>query len=171
MDSLMTVHPYDLSTTMLIKKLVIVGGILLLIGFWLYLRFRRWQLWRDALEQRSEAFNRLLEKFGTAREFLDFLQTENGRRLFEDPLLLGGHPILRVLGFVKWGIISFVLGLVPYFAILLGVSDIGAIGKELGIALMLLGVGLLLVAVVTHYLAGRWDLLPRRSSTDRTKTE
>ncbi len=171
MDSLITAQAFDLSTTMLIKKLVITGGILLLIAFWLYLRFRRWQLLREALKQRSEAFNRLLEKYGTAKEFLEFLQTDNGRKLFEDPLLLGGHPILRVLGFVQWGIISFVLGLVPYFAILLGVPGVDGSDKELGIALMLLGVGLLIVAVVTHYLASRWDLLPRRAPADRTKSE
>ncbi len=171
MDSLVTTQAFDLSTTMLIKKLVIVGGILLLIGFWMYLRFRRWQLLREALKQRSDAFNRLLEKHGTAKEFLEFLQTDSGRKLFEDPLLLGGHPILRVLGFIQWGIISIMLGLVPYFAILLGVPGVDASDKQLGIALMLLGVGLLIAAVVTHFLAARWDLLPRRSSAGRTKSE
>ena len=61
--------------------LVLVPTVLLLVGWTLYLLFRRYQVTTQARLQRVESFNKLIEKFGTAKEFTDFIQTEEGKKM------------------------------------------------------------------------------------------
>jgi hypothetical protein len=161
MDSLMTLQTTipDIPANQLIKKLLIYGGILLIIAYALFLRFRRWQLMLQAHMQRSESLNHLLDKFGNAREFLDFLQTDSGQRLLDDPLSRLSDPFTRVVRFAAWGISLLMVGVVLLLSVQAGLMRIPAL------LLTSLGAGLLVVALVTYVLFRRWDMLPHHPTT------
>ncbi len=80
-------------------------ALLMLLGWVLWLLFRRYQMSTQARLQRAEAFNKLIEKFGTATEFIAFLNTEQGKKFLEDPLPQQTHPKKIVLRFVQMGVI------------------------------------------------------------------
>ncbi len=158
MDTLMTIP--DIPASQLIKKLLIYFGILLVIAYALFLRARRWRLMLQAQMQRSEAFTRLMEKFGSTKEFLDFLRTDQGQQFLQDPILLRGHPFSRVLSFVQWGVVVLAVGITMMLTV---PTDDGEL-RLLAIAATSLGVGLLVVALVTFYLARRWEMLPPKAN-------
>lgn len=80
-------------------------ALLMLAGWVLWLLFRRYQLSTQARLQRTEAFNKLIEKFGTSSEFVEFLNTEQGKKFLEDPLPQQANPKKTVLRFVQMGVI------------------------------------------------------------------
>lgn len=59
-------------------------GLFALAGWILWLLFRRYQLRRQENERRYETFSKLVDKFGTSREFVDFVQSNEGRSLLRD---------------------------------------------------------------------------------------
>jgi hypothetical protein len=49
-------------------------------------------------KRRADLYARLLDKFGSSTEFIDYLQSENGRRLFEEITVEGVSPLHKLLG-------------------------------------------------------------------------
>lgn len=137
----------------------------------LYLLFRRHQLVTQAKFQRIEAYNKLLEKFSTAKEFTEFLDSEQGRRILEEPLTNGSDPKKAALRFVQAGSLLAALG----FGLFMNLSrvssyvrsqidpDVNWINKELDlfywtwIVLAMAG-GCFLAAFITYSLGKKWKL-------------
>ena len=90
--------------------LVLVPTVLLLVGWTLYLLFWRYQVTTQARLQRVESFNKLIEKFGTAKEFTDFIQTEEGKKMIADPTTPPLNPLGKVLRFLQAGILFIMIG-------------------------------------------------------------
>ena len=114
---------------------------------------------------RVESINRLIEKFSTAKEVIEFLETEQGKKLMEDPLPPTGNPRIRVLRFVRFGVVFLFLGggffLNAYR--LRGETEINYVRQAMdmqfwGIFSLALGVGLLVVAFLTNMLVKSWGL-------------
>jgi len=149
---------------MMIEEVVMMLVVAALAAWVLWLVFRRHQLQVQARLQRNETFNRLIDKFGTAKEFVDFLQTEAGRKFLEDPIAPPVHPLTSVHRFVQGGIVLLVLGgaLLVNALRLRGETDINYIHQAMGLnywGTIFLGGGaaLLIVATVSYFLAKRWD--------------
>lgn len=85
-------------------------AMVLLAGWVLWLLFRRYQMNTQARLQRTEAFNKLIEKFGTSAEFVEFLKTEQGKKFLEDPLPQHANPKKIVLRFVQMGVVLIAVG-------------------------------------------------------------
>ncbi|GEM_PF-3557239 len=82
----------------------------LFVGWVLYLLFRRYQLATQAKFQRIEAYNKLLDKFASAKEFADFLESEQGRKMLEDPIPNGANVKKTALRFIQVGGLLAALG-------------------------------------------------------------
>ena len=95
---------------MILEELVLMVAVTTLTAWILWLVFRRFQVLTHARAQRTETFNRLIDKFGTAREFVDFLQSDAGRKVLEDPIAPPTDPRTSVRRFVQGGIILLGLG-------------------------------------------------------------
>ncbi len=143
----------------------LIGG-----GVW-YVLQRQNALMKARL-QRAETVNRLIEKFSTAREVTEFLDSEHGRKLLEDPFPSRGNPRNRVLRFVRFGVVFLFLG--PAFLLdaywLRDSTEIRYIyqAKDLqfwGAFSLALGVGLLATAFLTNVLIKRWGLNGGKSNS------
>ncbi len=149
---------------MVLEDVVLIAVTPLLAGWVLWLLFKRHQLHTQARMQRNGTFNRLIDKFGTAQEFVDFLHTEAGRKFLEDPLTTPVNPMARVRRFVLGGVILIALGgafFVNAFRYR-GMTDINFVNEAIGLGnwgtiFTSCGVALLVIAGLSRLMARRWD--------------
>jgi NADH:ubiquinone oxidoreductase subunit 5 (subunit L)/multisubunit Na+/H+ antiporter MnhA subunit len=87
------------------EETIMFIGVLALAGWVLWLLFRRYQMNTQIRLQRTEAFNKLIEKFSSATELAEFLGTDQGKKFLEDPMPQQTHPKKIVLRFVQMGIV------------------------------------------------------------------
>ena len=136
---------------------ILVMGNMAFSGFFLWLIFQyKLKRRRNDTEERE----RLLARFGTSEELVDFLSSPAGERFFRTFAPKSAHPVKEVGGALKGGLILLSLGLA--FLIL---AWAGVVGGEAfyipGTILTLLGLGTLASAAVSVRLLRRSGLLPR----------
>ena len=136
--------------------------VVLVLGELAFLAFVLWlaaPFVRERAKRRVELQVGVLERFGSAPEFVAFLETEPGRR-FQDAL--SGRrlvPLGRILGAVQAGAVLIALGLG------LGIAWGVVRDPELLVAALVtgaLGVGFFAAAGLSHRLCRTWGLLPGR---------
>lgn len=119
---------------------------------------------RDRARRRSELQLRLLDRFGSAPEFIAFLESEGGRELRS---LLTGRRFLavrQVLGAIQLGIVLIALGAGLFVAaVSQGDGDL-RVAAAICIAV---GVGLLIAAGVSKGLSARWNVWTEDSADGR----
>ena len=149
---------------MMVEEVVLMISVTALTAWILWLVFKRFQVQTVARAQRAETFNRLIDKFGTAQEFVDFLQSDAGRKILEDPLTPRPDPKTSVRRFVASGIILIALGkaLLLNALRLRGQTDINFVREAMGLnywGTIFVGGGaaLMLVGVVWYFMAKRWN--------------
>lgn len=120
---------------------------------------------------RAEIYNRLVDKFGTAPEFIAFLQSNAGLKFIEENTVQTTEPLGKILVSMSVGIVLALLG-----AGLLITGNIfgGSLGGDLyivltvgGVAGLMVGSGLLIAAAVSHRLCKVWGVLP---AIEKTRT-
>ena len=142
------------TTLELVAPIVILNGAFILIGsiYWIVLRKRRHEI-------QAQVQTKLIEKFESARDMAEFLQTDAGNRFMKSFAAVGGSsPVRQILGAIQGGIVLTFLGVA---LLLLQVTT--SAGRGLGIAgtlVLALGLGLLAAGAVSHRLSRSWGLLP-----------
>lgn len=120
---------------------------------------------RREVEARSQAdvHHRLLEKFGTSKDFIDFMQTDGGK-VFLKPLPVANPaaPYRKILASTTAGVIlsMFGIALLILHAVAFD-SEEGMIGG--GIIFLMIGLGFLVSAAISYRLSKAWGLLQTRS--------
>ena len=137
--------------------------VVLVLGELAFLAFVLWlaaPFARERARRRIELQNGVLERFGSAPEFVAFLETEPGRR-FQDALSGRGLvPLGRILAAVQAGVLLVAVGLG------LGIAWGVVRDPDLLVAALVtgaLGLGFLAAAGVSHRLCRNWGLLPGRA--------
>ena len=122
-----------------------------------------WLIFQYKLRRRSseaEERERLLARFGSGPELLDFLNSGAGDKLLRVLARQSAHPVHRLLGPLRGGLVLLFLGL---GFLILGWCNV--IGGEAffvpGTLLSMLGLGLLVSVQVSALLLRRSGLLPR----------
>jgi hypothetical protein len=115
---------------------------------------RRWL----TIRARTEFYNRMMDKFSSAREFIDFSQTEGGLRFLETFSTERVGPTDRILGSIQKGAILSIVGLGSLFLGWRYRVD-GDVFTIIGTVLLALGVGFLVSAGVSYRLSKGWGLL------------
>lgn len=100
--------------------------------------------------------NRMLERFGSAQEFTEFLKTPEGRSymLVAVEKGEGGQPA-RIMASIRWGVVLAVLGL-GFLSLAATVDTDFAIP---GVLTLSLGVGFLASSLILSRLARSWGML------------
>ncbi len=157
MDTFVTSRLSDVLTILIVLSFV---------AFLFWLGHRAYRAHMEARMRRAEGFNRLLDKFGSAKEFTDFLQTEQGKRFVEDPLPAPRGSTHRIIRFVQTGIVLIGLGIAFFFNAyrLRDATEIRYTSQASDCAFwgtfsVAVGLALLLTAVVSYILAQRWHLM------------
>ncbi len=96
----------------LIQESIMFVAVTALIGFLCWLLFRRRQNIMHLEYYRLESLNKLIDKYGSAAEFVSFMATDAGKRLLlsaekEAP---AGNGKTIVLRFIQAAVMIFVLG-------------------------------------------------------------
>jgi hypothetical protein len=140
-------------------------SILALSGWGFYLFFRRYQITIQLQQQRIESFNRMIEKFGTAKEFIEFTQTPQGKKLLDEPVGAKPNPLNKVLRFIQAGVLFIMIGF-GYYLNGMRMADVTEVPMAFdrmnayywGALSTCLGIGLLIVAAITFIFVRRWHL-------------
>jgi hypothetical protein len=117
-----------------------------------------WAYLMNRSQQRIAVRKALIDKFASAHDLNDLMETAAGRRLFAE-FSAGGSPVRAVLLSIQMGILAVLAGV--------GVGGLGLIAKEvpfLGVAglLVCIGVGFVISAVITYRLSKSWGLLEKK---------
>lgn len=118
---------------------------------------------------RAEIYNRLIDKFGTAPEFIAFLESEAGLNFIEENTVQSAVPLGKILVSIQIGVVLTLLGtglLITgnVFGESLG-SDLYIVLTVGGIIGLMVGVGLLISAGISYRLCKAWGMLANKEKS------
>ena len=114
----------------------------------------------------AEVQARLLEKFGSGRDLIEYMQTEAGRHFVEAVASERANPFGRILGAVQVGLILTLLGL-AFLLMRMRVPDSPEELLMFGGSALAVGIGFLLSSIVSYGLSKSWGLFDRKSSIQK----
>ena len=103
---------------------------------------------------RAESQKQLLEKFASAHELAQFLETEGGKRLLGELTSDDVNPYAKILKSLRIGVILTALGI--------GMIVLMSRERDLvipGVFFLAIGVGFLIASGISYRLSVRWGLL------------
>lgn len=128
------------------------GCILVLAAIWLGMKARM-----RRIELMTDLQNRVLDKFGTATEFVEFVRTPEGRQWMSTSADNGGpRQADRILSSLRWGLILACFGVAFLLLAIVDERDLVYPGFLIGSV----GVGFLAHAFIATKLARKWGLMP-----------
>lgn len=131
--------------------------------FALLVGFSTWILSRRGQERSRAQFDlqrRMLEKFGSASEFVAFLESDSGRKFLETVSSETQTQASRIFGSIQKGAIFSLIGVVGFGVVAYDPGDLVPLAIPSGIAFAV-GIGYLISAYATYKLSKQWGLLPR----------
>jgi hypothetical protein len=150
----------------LIPFLVFLGILSALL--WLTRQLLENRRWSRIFKLQTDVHSRLIEKFGNSQEILTYMGTEAGKRFLEAaPIPVGfeseqrvPNAVARVLTPLQIGVVLVLLG-IGLLAIknYLG-ADMVSPMLLMGVVVLMPGIGFIISAGITWFLAGRLGLMP-----------
>jgi hypothetical protein len=112
----------------------------------------------------AELHRHLLEKFGSASEALQYLQSDAGKSVLDATLVEQANPFGRVLGSVQAGLITLGAGIAMLISQRVIRDGDAADGfYVMGMLGLMIGIGFLASAAISYVLIRRWGLVSRPS--------
>jgi len=114
---------------------------------------------RDLAQKQFDLQNKLLEKFGSSQELVEYVKSDAGQTFLNVlPAEPPANPYARILSSIQWGIVLLTAG-----AACLLLRNMVTDGYEgfsvFGVFGVALGVGFLLSAVVAYILSKTWGVI------------
>lgn len=131
---------------------IFFGCMLVIAAIWLGVRARM-----KRVELMTELQNKVLDKFGTSTEFVDFVKTPEGRQWMSNSTESRTRQADRILSSLRWGLIAAAFG--GAFLLLAVFEERDLIYP--GLLIGSIGVGFLLHSFLAAKLARKWGLMPR----------
>lgn len=138
-------------------------GITVIISLaWITVSIIRTLKQRANTRTRADIYNRLIDKFGAAPEFIEFLKSDAGLSFIEENVVQTQSPVKRILNSMQTGIVLALLGA----GLLITGNIFGeSLGGDLYIVLavggiigLMIGFGLLISAFVSYRLCNAWGI-------------
>jgi hypothetical protein len=152
--------------------LAFVGAVAALL--WLIRLLLENRRWSRVFRQQTEIHSKLIDRFATNQELLEYMNTESGRRFLEaspipiDPdrsqALPGG--LARVMGPLQLGIVLTMLGL-GLLIVEHSLHDYAGPFLLAGMVALMPGLGFIISAIVTWRLSAQLGLTPPPASENR----
>jgi hypothetical protein len=130
----------------------------LLVVAWIIKISLEHRRWNRTTQVQSDLQSKLLDKFSTSTELMEYLKSDAGHRFIESATAVQTNPFSRILSSVQAGAVLTLAGLAfLLMAGRMGESEqgfifIGALGTALG-------VGFLISAVISFFLSKSWGLI------------
>ena len=142
---------------------ILIGITLIIAAAWVITGIVKAFNQKSILQTRAELYNRLLDKFGSANEFAEYLESDTGRQFVEEITVRSAPPTNKILNSIQRGVILVLAGL---GLLVLGNLFDNSLGGDLYIVLvvggttgLMLGIGFLISTAITYYLSKSWGLL------------
>ena len=124
--------------------------------------------WRrgQIMRAQTEIQNKLLDKFGTAPEMAEYLNSAAGKKFLQSATIEPTRPHGRILGGMTAGIVILMLGLAFIFleeAFVNLDADAAMSFKASGAIFSFLGLGFLLSTITAYLLSKSWGLFNGKS--------
>jgi len=143
-------------------------------GIRVFVENRRWS---RMFKLQSDVHGRLIDKFSTNQELAAYMETDAGRRFLEAaPIPLHGedkrvpNAVARVLTPIQIGVVLVLLG-IGFLLLRHAGPDYETPMLVLGVLILMPGVGFILSAGITWFLAGRLGLMPSSGPAGRNHLE
>lgn len=140
-----------------------VGVTVIICLAWVVINIIRTMKQRANMRTRAEIYNRLIDKFGAAPEFIAFLESDAGLRFIEENTVQNAQPLGKILASLQLGIILTLLGI---GLLITGNIFGGSLGGDLYIVLtvggvvgLMVGVGFLISSMISYRLCKTWGIL------------
>lgn len=152
---------------------VVIGSAIIIASAWVITSIVGSMKQRANTRIRAEIYNKLIDKFGSAPELIEFLRSDAGLRLIEEQTVEPSQPLARILSSVRLGVSLSLIG--GGMIVVANIWD-WTLGQDLWVAIALggtvaltAGVGFLIAAGISWKLCRRWGLIPnvRRETEDR----
>ncbi len=143
---------------------VVIGATIIICSAWIITSIVRSMRQRANTRTRAEIYNRLVDKFQTAPEFIEFLQSDAGLRFIEEQTVEARQPLTTILTSIRLGVSLALIGLG-----MITVSNIwdNILGTDLYIVLALggtvaltAGAGFIISAAISYKICKLWGLMP-----------
>ena len=152
--------------------LAFVGGIGALL--WLIRLLLENRRWSRVFRQQTEIHSKLIDRFATNQELLEYMNTDSGRRFLEaapipiDPDRSQPVPfgMSRVIGPLQLGIVLTMLG-IGLLIVEHNVREFATPFLLAGMVALMPGLGFIISAIVTWRLNTRLGLMPQSASENR----
>jgi|CXWL01.1.fsa_nt_gi hypothetical protein len=95
---------------MFMQEAVMMVGVLALIGWIMFLLYKRYQVRTQENARKLEVFGKLVDKFGDSKDFVSFVQSNEGRSLLKDSGVNGVNPKQVALRMFVVGALLFAVG-------------------------------------------------------------
>jgi hypothetical protein len=139
----------------IIPLFAIVFGCATIIGaIWLGMKARM-----RRIETTTELQSRVLDKFGTSSEFVEFVRTPEGRQWMTASTESETRQADRILSSLRWGLVATAFG--GAFLVLAAIDERDLVYP--GFLIGSIGIGFLSHSLLAAKLARRWGLMPRES--------
>lgn len=137
-----------------------IGGVSAMVAIvWIVRVTLDHQRAKRIIAAQAELQHRLLEKFGSSKELMEFLESGAGQRFLLSTAPAQGSPYAKILGSVRSGILLTLLGGAMLY--LSGrIADAAEGLSVLGAVALVLGIGFLVSSAVVYLLSRSWGLLP-----------
>ena len=136
---------------------------------WIVVNIAKGLKQRANTRTRADIYNRLIDKFGSAPEFIDFLKSDAGLSFIEENVVQTAAPFGRILTAIQ---IAIVLSLLGAGLLITGNIFGGSLGGDLYIVLavggvvgLMIGIGLLISAGISYRLCKAWGILATNEKT------
>lgn len=139
----------------------VMGGVgSMIVIAWVIVGYFKYRRNKQIAELQAQMQNRLMEKFGSSQEMMQYLESEAGQRFLESATLERGNPFSRILSSIQAGTILTLAGL-AVLAFRSQVTDPEeALGFVfLGLIALALGLGFLLSSAASFVLSKKWGLI------------
>lgn len=116
---------------------------------------------RANVRTRADLYRQMIDRFGSAPEFIAFLQSDTGRGFIDENISEAGPPAGKILGSMQIGVVTTVVGIGLVFLgneSWLG-GDINLIFYIVGTVSLTIGIGFIVSTFIAYKLSTKWGLL------------
>jgi hypothetical protein len=149
---------------------IVIGVVLIIAAAWIINVVVKAFKEKSIVKTKAELYSRLLDKFGAAEGFVEYLESETGRQFVEEVTIQGAAPTNKILNSIRIGIVLIMGGI---GALALGNIFDNTLGGDLYIVLaiggtivLMLGIGFLLSTFITYRLSKAWGLLDAETKSE-----
>ena len=137
----------------LISTLGLVTIAFFFLASWLYkINNRKHEI---AIEAKTQRFNKIIDKFDTPQELMDFLKSEQGLKALDTLTTSQSMVKIPLLVSISAGIIITCSGMGSF--VLMAIMDQDLIFPATGASSI--GIGFLIASSISYYLSKKWGLL------------